>query len=313
MQSEMLVAMPPAPHAKTGWPWDTKITPSAPSSLKITVVTASYQQANFLEETIRSVLLQGYPNLEYIIVDGGSTDGSVDIIRKYEKHLAWWVSEKDRGAADAIAKGLRQASGTVLAWLNSDDVYRPGALRTVSDAFQSGNSPDVVYGNTYWIDKTGKVLAEKRQTPFSKFGYLYGGADLQQPATFWTRAAYEKAGGLDPSFRAAFDTDLFFRLVQTGARFQHIPEFLAGFRVHPGQISDSLLETCRQELNALRSRHLQYPVNSLGGRILRNLARLERGFWYVRQGDLFWLLGRIPDRLKSRFAREATGPQSRWI
>jgi len=306
-----LPPLPPPPPGKTGWPWDTNDPTMDSSPLKITVVTPSYQQAHFIEETIRSVLLQGYSNLEYIIIDGGSTDGTVDIIRKYEKHLAYWVSEKDRGAADAIAKGFRHGTGPILGWLNSDDLYRPAALQTVAAAFLSGTA-NVVYGNTYWIDQLGEVLAEKRQTPFSRSGYLYGGADLQQPATFWTRDIYDKAGGIDESFRAAFDTDLFFRFVEAGAKFHYTPQFLAGFRVHSQQISDVLLETCRKELATLRARHLPYPIRSFRGRVLRNLARLERTFWYLRQGDLFWLIGRIPDRLKSRVVHEATGPASRW-
>ncbi len=313
MRCPTLNELPPPPPGKTGWPWDSGSPINDASALKISVVTPSYQQAGFLEETIRSVLLQGYANLEYIIIDGGSTDGSVEIIRKYEKYLAYWVSERDCGAADAIAKGFRQSGGAVMGWLNSDDTYCPGALTTVASAFQSTPNMDVVYGNTYWVDEHGGVRAEKRQTPFCKSGYLYGGADLQQPATFWKREMYEKSGGLDQTFRAAFDTDLFFRFVESGAHFRYVPEFLAHFRVHSQQISDVLLETCRKELAILREKHVPYPVRSLRGRIIRNWARLERIFWYVRQGDLFWLMRRIPDRIRSRLVHEATGPASRWI
>jgi glycosyltransferase involved in cell wall biosynthesis len=280
---------------------------------RITVVTPSYNQARFLEGTIRSLLEQNYPNLEHIIVDGGSSDGSIDIIRNYEHHLTYWVSEKDAGPADAIRKGFGRATGSIFAWLNSDDIYQPNALRKVAEVFQSDAGIDVVYGNTYWIGRNGEILAEKRQTPFSKSAYLYGGADLQQPSTFWTRHIYEKAGGLDKSFKAAFDADLFFRFFALGARFQHVNEFLAGFRVHSDQISDVMLETSQKELRTLRDRHLAFPVSSFRARAIRNMARLERVFQYMRQGDVRWLIGRIPDRVKSRFVREATGPKSRWI
>src|SRR5262245_17442073 len=118
---------------------------------RISIVTPSYNQASYLEETIRSVILQDYPDLEYIIVDGGSTDGSVDVIRQYERHLAYWISEKDEGASDAIAKGFRRTTGTVLAYLNSDDLYLPGALHTIAEAM-ADPSVDVAYGNLYWID-----------------------------------------------------------------------------------------------------------------------------------------------------------------
>jgi glycosyltransferase involved in cell wall biosynthesis len=280
---------------------------------RITVVTPSFNQGHFLEETICSVVGQGYPNLEYIVIDGGSTDLSVEIIRKHEKSIAYWVSEKDQGPVDAIGKGFRKATGSILAWLNSDDFYQPGVLDKIAAAFLADERNDVVYGNTYWVDREGKVLAEKRQTPFSKLGYLYGGADLQQPATFWRRHLFEKSGGLDPSFRAAFDTDLFYRFIKQGARFKHIDAFLASFRVHSEQISDVLLATARKEVELIRSRHLRYPARSIPGIALRNLGRLQRIWWYVWQGDLPWMLSRVPDRLKSRAVNEATGPRSKWI
>src|SRR5439155_5357411 len=118
---------------------------------RISIVTPSHNQVGFIERTIQSVLDQDYPNLEYIIIDGGSTDGAVDVIRRYEKHLAYWVSEKDNGAADAIAKGFERTTGAILAYLNSDDLYLPGALHAIADAM-TDSAVDVVYGNLYWID-----------------------------------------------------------------------------------------------------------------------------------------------------------------
>lgn len=280
---------------------------------RITVVTPSFNQARYLEETIRSVIQQSYANYEYIIMDGGSTDESVEIIKKYERHIAYWVTEKDRGPADAIAKGFAKATGSILAWINSDDAYEPGAFEKVAAAFAKDERADVIYGNTYWVNGEGSVLAEKRQTPFSKIGYLYGGSDLQQPAMFWKRSLYDRAGGLDIQFRAAFDTDLFYRFIDRGARFRHIDAFLARFRLHSEQISDVLLQTAKKEVHAIRSRHLRFPARSIPGIGLRNLARLQRIFWYVWQGDFLWLLSRIPDRAKSKFLNEAAGPRSRWF
>src|SRR5262249_19132776 len=149
-----------------------------------------------------------------------SSDESIDIIRKYEQHLACWVSEKDRGAADAIRKGFSKGTGSIFGWLNSDDTYRASALRKVEAAFHRNVDTDVVYGNTYWVDGHGEVRAERRQTSFSKSAYLYGGADLQQPSTFWKRELYERIGGLDTSYQAAFDFDLFFQFFASGAKFR---------------------------------------------------------------------------------------------
>jgi glycosyltransferase involved in cell wall biosynthesis len=280
---------------------------------RITVVTPSYNQAHFLEATIRSVVEQGYPNLEYIIMDGGSTDGSTDVIRRYESFLSYWTSERDGGPANAINKGLSRATGSILAYLNSDDVYLPGTLDKIAAAFGSNPGASVAFGNTYWIDREGKVLAEKRQTPFSKVGYFYGGADLQQPSTFWTKDLYERSGGLDPTFRAAFDTDLFFRFVDLGAKFHYVPAFLASFRIHSEQISDVMLASARKELDKIRKSHLRYAVGSVPGTVLRNIGRLQRILWYAKQGDLGWMISRAPDRVRSRTSGEATGPRSKWI
>lgn len=279
---------------------------------RISIVTPSYNQGRFIEATIQSVLSQGYPNLEYIIVDGGSTDASVEIIRRYEKDLAYWVSEKDDGAADAIAKGFRRSTGDILAYLNSDDLYLPGTLHAVATSFQQGRS-DVVYGNTRWIDAGGNPIGERRQTPFTAAGYLYGGFDLQQPAVFWNRQAYEKCGGIDPTYLFTFDTELFVRFVNQGSRFTHVRRFFASFRIHERSKSSNEADRCERELERLRTQHLPYPFRSARASWTRAAARAERTFWYLIQGDALWLLRRIPDRWRSRQSTEIAGPQSKWM
>jgi glycosyltransferase involved in cell wall biosynthesis len=279
----------------------------------VTIVTPSFNQVSFVEETIRSILLQNYPNLEYIVMDGGSTDGSIEIIKTYEKHLAYWTSEKDGGAADAIRKGFERATGSILAYLNSDDIYLPGAIHCLVNHLGKTNA-DVVYGNTFWIDEQSNVLAERRQTPFSRLAYMYGGADLMQPATFWTSRIYRMVGGMDASFCCAFDTDLFARFASKGAKFSHIRRLVAGSRIQPHQKTHVLFETSKTETAKIRSRHASVPVRSFRGMLLRNIGRLQRAAWYLVQGDALWLLGRIPDRLRSRTrASTAVGPRSKWI
>lgn len=260
---------------------------------------------------MRSVLAQGYPNLEYIVIDGGSTDGSVQLLQKYAPHLSYWVSEKDRGAADALRKGFARCTGSILAYLNSDDVYLPGALNRIALAMTE--SIDVVYGNTYWVGTDGERLGERRQTPFQAQGYLYGGFDMQQPSTFWTRAIYEQAGGIDPEFSFAFDTDLFFRFVACGARFEHLQRFIASFRIHPDSKSSTQLDRCRAELERLRARHLKHPFRSVTASLIRNHARAQRALDYATQGELGWLLQRVPDRWSSRQSTEIAGPRAKWI
>ncbi len=279
---------------------------------RISVVTPSYNQGAFIEQTIQSVLSQGYPNLEYIIVDGGSTDSSVDVIRRYEKHLAYWVAEKDNGAADAIAKGFAKATGKIFAYLNSDDLYLPGTLQRMANTL-SNPAIDVVYGNMYWMDADGKIIGERRQTRFTRMGYLFGGADLMQPATFWKRETYLQCGGIDPSYRFAFDTDLFHRFALQGARFEHIHEFVASFRIHPQSKSSNDEIICTSELQRLRQKYLPFPYNSVRGRSIRTLTWAYRTACYVLQGDILWLLGRIPDRGRSLWTSEFVGPKGRHV
>ncbi len=153
MSSDDTTRLPDPPEGREGWPWTSESErwpPAAPSGRpwpRVSVVTPSFNQGRFVEQTIRSVLLQGCPDLEYVVVDGGSTDESVAVVRKYEAHLAHWVSERDRGQSHAINKGLARASGEVLCWLNSDDYYLPGTLRAVSEAVDAGADAVVADGD----------------------------------------------------------------------------------------------------------------------------------------------------------------------
>lgn len=280
---------------------------------RISVVTASYNQANFIEQTILSVLDQNYPNLEYIIMDGGSTDGTVDVIKKYESRLAYWTSEKDNGASDALRKGFEHATGSIMAYLNSDDYYMPGALHHVAEKF-TRTGADVVFGDMYWVDIQGNVRAERRQTPFTRLGFLYGGSDFSQPSTFWSKDIYCKSGGFDPSFQFAFDMDLFGRFMANGAKFVFTRRFLSSFRMHDAQKTHLINEVGRSETRKIRQRYARFAAKSMPGIVLRNVARVQRIAWYIRQGDLMWLIGRIPDRVLSHTAlAESGGPRSKWM
>src|SRR5262249_25408657 len=228
-------------------------------------------------------------------------------------YLAYWTSEKDAGAADAICKGFDRATGSILAYLNSDDLYLPGAIRELVRRLHSTQS-DVVYGNTYWIDEENRTLAERRQTPFSRLAYLYGGADLQQPATIWTAEIYRDIGGMDASFQCAFDTDMFARFASRHARFSHVRQFVACARVQHAQKTELLFDTCRKETDSIRARYVSVPVRSFSGAVLRNIGRLQRMAYYLLQGDALWLFSRIPDRLRAGTGGgTATGPKSKWI
>ncbi len=197
----------------------------------VSIITPSYNQAQYLEETIRSVLGQGYPNLEYLVVDGGSTDGSVDIIRRYADGISWWVSEPDQGQADAINKGLKRARGEVVAWLNSDDLYLPGAIRQAVDALQQNPAASMVYGDGVLVDAEKHILDWHRYPDLSTLDLMCWGV-LLQPAVFMRRSMLEKAGYLDPEYHLILDHELWLRLSLEGP-LVHVNAFWAGERTHP--------------------------------------------------------------------------------
>jgi GT2 family glycosyltransferase len=194
-------------------------------------VTPSYNQAAYLEQTITSVLEQDYPRLEYFVTDGASTDGSVEIIKKYADKLAFWISEKDSGQAEAINKGLARASGEILAWLNSDDYYLPGTISAAVKAFQENPDVVLVYGNMLAVDERGQTmnLLTYRQLRLED---LLCFQIIGQPAVFFRRAALEKVGNLDITYHCFLDHHLWLRVALQG-RILHVDETWAAARYHP--------------------------------------------------------------------------------
>jgi glycosyltransferase involved in cell wall biosynthesis len=200
------------------------------NSPRITIVTPSYQQAEFLEQTIQSVLSQNIDGLEYLIADGGSKDGSVDIIRKYESHLAWWVSEKDNGQSDAVNKGLQHASGEIIGWINSDDYFLPGTLEYVLGYFESHPEIGMIYGDLLAVDEHGNSINLIR---YDDWGLL----DLMrfeiigQPSVFFRRHVLEQSGLLDVSFDLLMDHHFWLKMASV-TQIKYVPKTLAAARYH---------------------------------------------------------------------------------
>lgn len=232
---------------------------------KISIVTPSYNQAEFLERTILSVLNQNYPNLEYIIIDGGSTDGSVEIIKKYEKYLSYWVSEPDRGQSDAINKGFTRSTGEILAYLNSDDTYLPNALHSVVIFFKKYPKADMLYGRCNVIDGKEKIFQEIKTVPFNPLDYAYGLFTVPQPATFWRKDIFRKVGALSVENHTCMDYELWINFAKNRANIVHISRFLANFRLHPQSISGSgrYEGQYRQDIIRIQYDFLGYNPNRL--------------------------------------------------
>jgi len=199
----------------------------------VSIITPSFNQAQYIEATIQSVLMQEYPRIEYIVVDGGSTDGTVDVIQKYEDKIAWWVSEKDKGQTDAINKGFSRAKGDILAWINSDDTYNtPQAVTDAVDFLAANPEVAMVYADCNFIDEQGNVIGTfaSRQTDYQKLrrGYVH----IPQQTMFFRTKYWKELGPLDPSFYFAMDYDLWVRIARQ-APIRYLPgKTWANFRIH---------------------------------------------------------------------------------
>ncbi len=237
------------------------------------IVTPSYNQSQYLGATINSVLNQAYPRLEYIVMDGGSTDGSVGIIRDHEKQLAYWQSAPDGGQAAAIDDGFKRSDAKILAWLNSDDLLMPGVLRYVGAYFNKHPEVDVVYGNRLILDDRGWEVGRWILPRHS--GDLLLWADfIPQECCFWRRTAYEKVGGIDRSFRFALDWDLLLRFERAGLKMVRLPYVMGAFRLHETQKNAKLISTVGyQEMALLRARELRGAFSSEG--LARRVTRAQ--------------------------------------
>jgi glycosyltransferase involved in cell wall biosynthesis len=268
----------------------TAVGASANDLPSITLVTPSYQQAAYLERTIRSVLDQRYPALEYVVIDGGSRDGTLDILQRYDGSLTRWMSEPDRGQADAICKGFRQSSGEIMAYLNSDDLLLPNSLTTVARFFADHPDVDVLYGHRIIVDEADREI-NRWILPKHDPGTLAWIDWIPQETLFWRRSAWEAVGGIDTAFQFALDWDLLLRFQSAGLRIERINRFIGAFRFHPEQKSNTSFEGVgSEEIRRLQRRSLGREPTSeevqaaIFGYVIRHV--LEDWKWRLGLSDL---------------------------
>ena len=213
----------------------------------VSIITPSFNQARFLEATITSVLSQDYPRIEYMIVDGGSSDGSADIIKTYESQLAWWVSEKDKGQTDAINKGFARAKGEFLAWINSDDTYEPGAVSAAVRYLQEHPEIGMVYGDCNFINEEGLVIGRFGSAQTNYRLLRQGYAHIPQQTMFFRADLWKQVGPLDPSFYFAMDYDLWTRIAAR-TQIKYVPQTWANFRLHSSGKTIAADDRCWPEM-----------------------------------------------------------------
>lgn len=297
MRCPRLSELPPPPAGKSGWPW-MKESPQLPDKMpdgspwpRVSVVTPSYNQARFLEETIRSVLLQGYPNLEYIIIDGGSTDRSVEVIRKYQRWLAYWVCEADKGQSDAINKGWGMTTGEILAYLNSDDAYCPGSMVTAVEHFLRYPDVGMVYGDCNFVDGESALIKKYKLHEMSLYEILicfyYF---IPQATVFLRRDVINNVGMMNTNLHYSMDYELWLRV---GLRFKlrYIPTLLAFMRFHSTAKTVAVPTNSFSESIHVVEQFFSQDLPS-GISILKNKTLAAH---YLRKADILFRIGEMSE------------------
>lgn len=253
------------------------VRPTMNSYPKISIVTPVFNQADYLEATILSVLNQDYPNLEYIIVDGGSTDGTLEIIKRYEGRLAHWISEPDSGMYDALNKGLQLSTGEIMGWINSDDLLLANSFSSLSKIFSDVKEVNWVQGLNSFIDLDGNLIFTKHPKPFSFLKFLVGEYQwIQQESTFWRRSLWEKSGGyVSQDLKLAGDFELWFRFSQYD-KLYNISVPLGAWRKRVGQLSSSFYQQYLDEANSVLKSYPMSKEQQHKVKMYKRLQKIER-------------------------------------
>jgi glycosyltransferase involved in cell wall biosynthesis len=280
---------PPPPPGKSGWPWDFPAAPpfAATPIPRISIIIPSFNLGRFIEETIRSIVLQQWPDLELIIVDGGSRDETVEVIKKYERWIRWWVSEPDRGQAEAINKGLARATGDIIAWFNADDFYTDGIFAAIAEGWR--RNPKGIYAAPVanFYTRGRETLIRPRGISIENvIQYWTKRSTWHDPGLFWSRAVVDAVGGPDASLHYAHDFDYLVRALQH-ANVEYIDHVAAGFRLHQESKTVSMTEQMMAETAEVSRRywHLVSDLDAAGFERSQDEARVRLGASKLIRGN----------------------------
>lgn len=270
---------------------NTEVLPKSDTQPKVSIVMPLYNQVDYIERSIFSVLNQDYSNIELIIIDGGSTDGSIEIIKKHESYLAYWMTEPDEGQSDALNKGFEHATGEIFGWLNADDLYMPDAIERAVDALNKEKYKSVVFGDYLVIDKEDNIIKKEFAFDFSVGQFLYEGFHLNAQSMFWKKDVHFRFGKFDKSLHRTMDYDFILRIgLREGQKqFLRLPIPLGCFRRHEAQKTQGLDPTVIAEHHVIASKNncnLKYTLLGYG---MKRLYRIRRVWWYFKRAGVAYV------------------------
>ncbi len=270
---------------------------------KISIVMPCYNQVKFIERSILSILNQDYPNYELVIIDGGSKDGTIDIINKYNKYITFSISEKDKGQSDALNKGFNYCTGDIFGWLNSDDIYLPNTFKDTIKAFKSNPNKNIVFGDFLSIDKKDCILDYHHAFNFSLNQFKYEGFHLNAQSMFWRNIVHKNFSGFDTSLKNTMDYQMIleFGINEGETSFIRIPKVLGAFRRYTGQKTGGNPSRVHQEHMAIAKQYKYTDKYSIVGKLKYFLFRFRRAWWYFKRGGLSNLIYRLKIAYDNRF------------
>ncbi len=262
---------------------------------KISIVMPCYNQVKFIERSILSILNQNYPNIEFIIIDGGSKDGSVEIIKHYEKYITHWISEPDLGQSDALNKGFRYCTGDIYGWLNSDDIYLPNAFKYAVSAFGENQNKKIIFGDFLSTDENDNILDYNHAFDFSLNHFKYEGFHLNAQAMFWRSGVHDNFSGFDVSLFQTMDYQMIieFGINEGQNHFHRIPYALGCFRRYLGQKTGGNPGRALGEHQKIATKYDIEDKFQLMGKAKRLLYRIRRAWWYYKRGGISNLIFRL--------------------